>query len=354
MNFAITSGVIPTAKKVVIYGIEGIGKSTFASQFPDPLYIDTEGSTKHMNVKRLPSPDTWQTLIEEIRFVAAERPCKTLVIDTADWAEKLAVPYVLAKQGGGDPRITSLESFGFGKGFTYLEEEFRGFIAELDKVIASGINVVVTAHAQIRTFTEPDGFGQYDRYELKLSKKCSPILKEWADILIFANYKTLIVKDTNGKSKGQGGERVMYLTHTPAWDAKNRFGLPDSMPFEYSAIASIITEMSAPAPVKEEKPKAKKTKKEQKAQPEALDLNSQKVDIYESEDPIESEALKTLLDNLHKKGIKESELEFYVSKTGVVPEGMPVRSYDDELLNYLNANIGAVYSKIVEIRDPLG
>lgn len=341
MKFEITSGVIPSAKKVVVYGPEGIGKSTFAAEFPDSLFIDTEGSTKHMNVKRLPSPENWQMLMDEIAYVTnTPGICKTLVIDTADWAEKLAMPYVIQKYGGGDPRITSLESFGFGKGFTFLEDEFKKFIDSLSKLVETGVNVVVTAHSTIRTFTEPDGFGQYDRYELKLSKKCSPILKEWADILLFANYKTIIVKDTNGKQKGQGGQRIMYSTHTPAWDAKNRFGLPNEMPFEFKSIASIIpTELPVTVPT----------------EPQTLDLNEPHQDIYEPETaPVEETPLSKLRLLLQKRGITDAEIEDYVGKTGAVPEGTKLADYDAELLAFLTDNIGAVYSKIVEIRDPLG
>ena len=90
MDFEITEGVINGAQKVVFYGPEGIGKTTFASKFPDPLFIDTEGSTKKLNVKRLPKPTSWQMLIAEVQSVIQKRFCKTLVIDTADWAERLS------------------------------------------------------------------------------------------------------------------------------------------------------------------------------------------------------------------------------------------------------------------------
>ena len=56
MDFTITTGKVETAKKVVIYGPEGIGKSTLAARFPQPLFIDTEGSTKELDVARLPAP----------------------------------------------------------------------------------------------------------------------------------------------------------------------------------------------------------------------------------------------------------------------------------------------------------
>lgn len=84
----ITRGIIKSAKKVVIYGPEGIGKTTFASQFPEPIFIDTEGSTKALDVARLPKPTSWTMLFEEIRYIMAHpEGCCTLVIDTIDWAE---------------------------------------------------------------------------------------------------------------------------------------------------------------------------------------------------------------------------------------------------------------------------
>ena len=97
----------------------------------------------------------------------------------------------------------------------------------------------------MRKFEQPDETGAYDRWELKLSKTTAPLLKEWADMVLFANYKTYVVNvdnqgATKGKNKAQGGQRVMYAAHHPCWDAKNRHGLPDEMPFEYKQIAHCI------------------------------------------------------------------------------------------------------------------
>ena len=110
----------------------------------------------------------------------------------------------------------------------------------------AGVHVVLTAHAQMRKFEQPDEMGAYDRYEMKLGKKTgsqiSPLVKEWADMVLFANYKTLTVQtdDKGQKFKAQGGKRVMYTSHHPCWDAKNRFGLADELPFEYAQIAHCI------------------------------------------------------------------------------------------------------------------
>lgn len=252
----IIKGKVPHAKKFTIYGPEGIGKSTFASKFPDPVFIDTEGSTKEIDVSRFEKPTSWTMLMEQIRYVK-EHPkvCRTLVVDTIDWAEQMCVEHVCAKH-----QKDGLESFGYGSGYIYVREEFGRFLNSLEEIVERGINVVLTAHAQLRKFEQPDELGAYDRWELKLGKKTasqiSPLVKEWSDALLFANYKTysVAVDDKGKKHKAQGGSRVMYTTHHPCWDAKNRYGLPDEVPFEYESIQHIIE--GSTAPEQKEVPKA--------------------------------------------------------------------------------------------------
>ena len=246
----ITRGKIMSAKKVVIYGPEGIGKSTLAAQFPDPLFIDTEGSTKEMDVARMDKPTSWEFLLAELDFVRTQRPCKTLVIDTIDWAEQLCIKNVCDTAGK-----KGIEDFGYGKGYVYEKEAFQRFLTALDGIIYAGINVVLTAHAALRKFEQPDELGAYDRWEMKLGTKTSnlisPLIKEWADMVLFANYKVIsVAADKDGKKhKAQGGKRIMYTSHHPCWDAKNRYGLPEEIPMDYVAIQHIFTDVPAPAPV---------------------------------------------------------------------------------------------------------
>ena len=110
LNFI--TGKIDRPLKVVIYGTEGIGKSTLASKFPDPLFIDTEGGTAHLDVRRTQKPQDWDELITLVREIAdTPEVCKTLVIDTADWAESMCIEYICRKYS--QPGI---EAFGYGKG----------------------------------------------------------------------------------------------------------------------------------------------------------------------------------------------------------------------------------------------
>lgn len=238
--FQITSGKLKKAQKVVIYGPEGVGKSTLASKFPSPIFIDCEGSTANMNVDRLPRPSSWEMLNQEIDYIKTNPLCKTLVIDTADWAEKLAMNTICSKH-----HVDGIEGLGYGKGYVYLEEEFGRFLNKLEDLTEIGVNVVLTAHAKITKFEQPDEMGAYDRWELKLQKKTSPLVKEWADMLLFANYKTLVVNVdgqgvSKGKNKGQGQKRTLYAEHTAAWDAKNRHNLPFEMDMDFKYLAHIF------------------------------------------------------------------------------------------------------------------
>ena len=238
----ISKGKQSRAQKIVLYGTEGIGKSTLASCMPDPLFIDTEGGTAQMDVRRF-VPKDYTDLLSSIQEVARTPGiCKTLVLDTADWAEQSCIRDVCARY-----KKTGVEDFGYGKGYTYVAEEFQKLLKVLDSVIEAGIHVMVTAHAKMRKIELPDEMGAFDHYEMKLSKQVAPLLKEWADLVLFANYKTYVVTtDTNSK-KAQGGKRVMYTTHHTCWDAKNRHGLPDELPLDYRAIAHLFEDgTSAP------------------------------------------------------------------------------------------------------------
>lgn len=241
----ITRGKQAKAQKVVIYGPEGVGKSSLAAQFPNALFIDTEGSTGNMDVARLDAPSSWTMIMNQIAWIKANTSvCKTLVIDTIDWAERLCIESVCAQHGK-----KGIEDFGYGNGYTYVAEEFGRMLNRLQELIDLGINVVLTAHAQIKKFEQPDEMGAYDRYELKLGKKTTgqtaPLVKEWADMILFCNYKTHVVAvdDKGKKHKAQGGTRVMYTEHHPAWDAKNRHNLPFELPLSYDAIAHIFNEV---------------------------------------------------------------------------------------------------------------
>jgi hypothetical protein len=241
----ILTGRIARPQKAVIFGPEGIGKSTLAAQFPSPVFLDTEGGTHHLDVARLPAPKTWADVVAGIAALATEaHDFKTLVIDTADWLEKLLVDHVCKAANKA-----SIEDFGYGKGYVVLAEEFAKFLASLDPLLRRGMHVLFLAHTKIVKFEQPDAAGAYDRYELKLSKQVGPLMKEWCDLLLFGNYFTKVAENDSGRKRGVGGrERKLYTTHSAAWDAKNRHGFDEMLNFEFASIASAFGSNASAAP----------------------------------------------------------------------------------------------------------
>ena len=377
----IIRGKIPCAKKVVIYGPEGIGKSTYAAQFPEPMFIDTEGSTKDMDVSRFEKPSSWTMLLEQIRYVKMNASvCKTLVIDTADWAEQMCVADLCARYGK-----KGIEDFGYGTGYVYAREEFGRFLNSLEEVVEAGIHVVVTAHAHLKKFEQPDELGAYDRWELKLGKKTSsqtaPLLKEWADMVLFANYKTwsVAVDDKGNKRKAQGGARVMYTSHHPCWDAKNRYGLPDEVPFSYDSIRQIIesgagTVPSAVQPAQvpsdlaadkaglvvnspinspiQEEPLGQATGEGIQQTMDLSGTDAAEVEIKTAFD-VDPRVPKKLRDLMLENHVLEWEIESACESKGYIPAGTPLYQYEDVNPGFTDAVLVGAWPQVLAMVEQI-
>ncbi|MGC6173219.1 ATP-binding protein [Lacrimispora sp. 38-1] len=362
----IIKGKLPGAKKTVVYGPEGIGKSTFAARFPDPVFIDTEGSTKDMDVARLPEPSSWTMILNQVSdVIKTPNVCKTLIVDTADWAETLCTTSVCTKN-----QKSSIEDFGYGKGYTYIQEEFGKLLNLLTDVTKVGINVVLTAHAKMRKFEQPDEMGAYDRWEMKLSKGVAPMVKEWADMVLFCNYKTMVVNvdgqgAQKGKNKAQGGRRVMYTTHHSCWDAKNRYGLPDEVPFEYDSIRHIIESSVAGNPVSEEKkttspvfqPKQEdsgSTVSQSREEPPKEEKTASPVDTKsESVTPpdvkIDERIPKALRDLMIRNQVDEWDIQNVVAARGYLTADIPVWKYEEVNPGFIDGVLVAAWDQVYEM-----
>jgi hypothetical protein len=236
----ITTGKQQRAQRVVLYGVESVGKSTFAAQFPKPLFLDIEQGTSHLDVDRC-DINSWKQLTDSLTE-ARSTDYQTIVIDSADWAERLCVEDLLATS-----KKTSIEDFGYGKGWVMIAERISRMLTSIDALIDVGKHVVLVAHSRIVKFEAPDALAPYDRYELKLSKQCSPLLKEFADELWFLRFKTKVSTTDTGRGKGLGGkERVMLTTHSAAYDAKTRSGLAEELPMEWDSVAHLFATNATP------------------------------------------------------------------------------------------------------------
>jgi hypothetical protein len=251
MALKITKGRQAAAVRTVIYGTEGIGKTTLAASFPKPLILDTEEGSRHLDCDRV-EIHNWVELTGAVLELARDsQGYKTVVIDSADWSERLLIEGLL-----NETHKKSIEDFGFGKGYVMLQERVAKFLDNCDALVRAGINVVFVAHSKVQRTSPPDLADGFDRYELKLTKQVAPLFKEWCDLLLFCNYKLRLIDGNDGRKKAKGGkERVMYAERSAAWDAKNRFGLPEEMPMGIEALAPIFTD-AAPAARPKAKPKS--------------------------------------------------------------------------------------------------
>ena len=300
MKFEIKKGKIKSAIRLVAYGSEGIGKSTFASQFPDPLFIDVEGGTKQLDIARFPQPETWNDILAMVDAVIAEPTiCQTLVIDTIDRAESMLSAQLLAESG-----VDSIEKYGggYGKGYTAIQERFnKDLLMRLDRLIAKGVNVVLLAHAAMRKLESPDD-PPYDRWELKVSKKVAPLVKEWADILIFMNYEVMVIEE-NGRAKAKGqAKRRMHANHKPTYDAKNRYGLPDDMELSFEPLRKIY---EGTVPSRKEK----------------TELNVDTPTDIPVEGDIQEDIRDVLARRVEENGVSVENLEHWLIGTGRLAEG---------------------------------
>lgn len=254
----IIKGPVIRPQRIVIYAPEGLGKSTLASLLPDPLFLDYEKGTHHLDVARIEPATLKETEVILASLAKDSQGYKNLIIDTVDWLEELAIQDVCQRH-----TKNGLEDFGYGKGYVYLAEKFNSILTALN-LCATRMNVVLLAHSHVKKFELPDGAGAFDRYELKLSKQVGPLVREWCDALLFGNWKTKVREIGEGDNKqfkavaSSGRERILYCSHAAAWDAKNRHGMKDEEPWStVSVLKCLGVHPSAPEP--EPKPAEEKT-----------------------------------------------------------------------------------------------
>lgn len=356
--FEINTGVVKTPLKVIIYGTEGVGKTTLASKFPKPLFIDAENGSGALNVARYPYPTSWQMLMSEVQeFLNNPQGYKTLVIDSIDWAEAKAIEMICAGM-----KVNGIEDIGWSKGYTYLNEEMGRLLNLLTEVINRGVNVVLIAHMVIRTITKPEETGSYDRYELKLKQakngnNCQ-LVKEWADLILFCNYREFLVADkTTGKKKATGGkERIMYTEHAATWDAKNRFGLPEVLPLDFEPIAHLFSDNYETKVVEQVKEQpavnttvntittAQQVKPAEQPNSEvnnwttntdthlSIDSTWKPTPYTAEEEAIMAELPKALTDLMKSKQVHPSEIQHAVSIKGYFTKDTPIKNYDPEFI----------------------
>jgi hypothetical protein len=234
---SISKGPIDRPLRVIIYGQPGVGKSTFASQWPEPLFIDCEQRTSHLDVSRI-EVKTWADILNIMREVLAadEAPCKTMVFDTLDHMEYLIHDHLCAAE-----KCESIEDYGggYGKGYTATVDQWRKFAIGVEKLRNKGFNIVMLAHAHVKTFKNPLG-EDYDKWQLKMNHKSANFLKEKCDALGFAHFEELILSGASKMDKAKvvvtdDSDRLLTFQHSAAYESKQGVNLPGEVPLDYTA-----------------------------------------------------------------------------------------------------------------------
>lgn len=217
--------------RVLLYGVEGVGKSTFAADAPGVLFLAAEEGVAHLDVESIQPTDYQDVLSILGELATGEHSYKTLAIDTLDWIEPL-VWSTCCKENGW----RTIEDPGYGKGYNLTVDYWRRILQALDVLQAKcGLSVVMLAHASIQTFKNPVG-PDFDRYAPKMHKVAAALVKEWCRAVLFATHEEFARKDRpSDKAKGVStGRRIVHTQRSAAWDAKNRSNLPAELPLSWA------------------------------------------------------------------------------------------------------------------------
>ena len=227
------------APRIEVYGVEGIGKSTFAAGAPNPIFILTEDGLGSLPVQHFPLATSSADVLEAISSLYAEpHNFGTVVVDSLDWLEAIIQREIDENYEAKD--------LAYGKGALIAAEKWRVILEGLNALrLERGMVVILLAHTAIKRFDSPE-VEPFDRYQPKLQERSNALVREWCDAVLFANYKTVVKHDDVGfnKTVNRGistGERLLYCNERPAYMAKNRYGLPDSIPLSWEAFETAIS-----------------------------------------------------------------------------------------------------------------
>jgi hypothetical protein len=239
-----TFGPVPRPQRGIVYGVEGVGKTSLAVELPKPIIIDTEAGSHQFTCSRITVGDG-QQLEAAIQAVMLEpNDYMTVVIDSLDWAERYILDKICKTK-----KVSDITDFPHGHGYTLLRDAFSKFLVDLNGFCRRGKHVVLIGHAQVKNIQLPGVGEPFDRWELKLDKRNSETVTEWADFQLFVNFDIRTAKSKDGTVRAiSGHDRLIYPVHSAAYDAKNRLGMKDEMKMEYASIAPLFGDILTPDP----------------------------------------------------------------------------------------------------------
>ena len=236
--------------RIMLYGQEGVGKSTFGASAPAPIFIQTEDGLGEIDCCKFPLAQSVEDVIIELTALRDEKHnFRTIVIDSLDWLERLIFDEICKEFG-----VRSIEKAdgGYGKGYVDALVHWRKVLALLDDLRNKrGMMVILLAHAKVERFEDPEN-AAYDRYSPRLHKHAASLVSEWVDTVLFATKRMRVSKDGDSRTiaapiGADGGERIIRTNGSPACIAKNRYGLPNEIPLSWDEFIQAYRNCVAPA-----------------------------------------------------------------------------------------------------------
>ena len=343
----------PNGVRIVLYGTEGIGKTSTAARLPNPLFLDLEKSTYGMDVAGIDTMVPNEVSMSELLGIVEDlkkdhQGFETLVIDTADKLEEFLIRDMCREN-----KKDSIESWGYGSGYKLIQGRMSKVLDSLTDLTESGMNVCLVAHSALRKQELPEERGAFDRYELKLTKLSAPLLKEWSDLMIFIRYKTNVSIDEKKKTHASGGIRWTSCEHTAAWDGKNRsfIGFKDNISLDdaVSLLPKVIAKATGKVggkPSEKAKPVVEPPKEEPKEE-----------SVEEIEFPPEEEGkeektfsrtnVKLMFDLMRQYNVLPDKLTKYLlDKKRFGNEIPPLEELPDDIVDWLNRGMDKIAKKL--------
>jgi hypothetical protein len=237
---SVKRGVLSAPLRVLIYGAEKVGKSTFAAGAPKPVFIGAESGTVNLDVDRV-QPANWNEAVGFIEDMATEEhPYKTLVLDPINWLEPMCWAKVIELEGKGSLNIEEVGG-GFSKGYEAALNPWREMQLALERCWTRGMNVVLCAHALVKNFKNPHG-PAYDRFEIAMHAKAAGVFKQWVDAVLFAELQTFtnVDKRTKRVTGVTSGARIIHTMPSAAYDAGSRWKLPEELPLSWDDFVGAV------------------------------------------------------------------------------------------------------------------
>lgn len=237
-------GPIQKPYYIILFGVPGIGKSTFASRFPKPLFLALEDGTNQLDVSRL-FPKTFAEvlqILEELK--AGNHDYKTLAIDSIDHLEILIWDEVVSEYNREEKKsYKNIADIPYGAGYSRALNKWKD-LGENLKALRNQLNIVLIAHSVVKTINDPSLPMPYDKHVIKLHQKAADYLKESVEAVLFANYEVFVSKKDGERTARAFGEgrRIISTMATPSAEGKNRYSLPPVIPFEYEEFHKAVTE----------------------------------------------------------------------------------------------------------------